>query len=81
MSLSVFEAVAEAKVVVAGDVILDRFIEGEVTKISPEAPVGVLTYRRESVKLGGAANVAANLAAYGAAVSLFGAVGDDADGR
>ncbi len=66
------------RVVVAGDVMLDRFIWGDVDRISPEAPVPVVRVARESVHLGGAANVAANLAALGARVSLVGLVGEDA---
>ena len=57
---------------------LDRFIVGTVTRISPEAPVPVVRYRSEHVRLGGAANVAHNLAALGARVSLVGIVGRDA---
>ncbi len=69
---------AGAKVVVVGDVMLDRFIWGEVERISPEAPVPVVRVSRESVRLGGAANVAANLARLGADVLLVGLVGADA---
>ena len=65
-------------VLVVGDVMLDRFIVGMVTRISPEAPVPVVRYRSEHVRLGGAANVAHNLAALGAHVSLVGVVGEDA---
>ncbi len=63
---------------VAGDVILDEFVWGRVDRISPEAPVPVVEVSRESVHLGGAANVAANLAALGARVTLLGVVGADA---
>lgn len=66
------------RVVVVGDVMLDRFIVGRVTRISPEAPVPVVTFQSEFVRLGGAANVAHNLAALGATVSLVGVVGSDA---
>ncbi len=65
-------------ILVVGDVMLDRFIVGTVTRISPEAPVPVVRYRSEHVRLGGAANVAHNLAALGARVSLVGVVGEDA---
>jgi D-beta-D-heptose 7-phosphate kinase/D-beta-D-heptose 1-phosphate adenosyltransferase len=65
-------------VLVVGDVMLDRFIVGDVTRISPEAPVPVVRFRHEYVRLGGAANVAQNLAALGASVHLVGLVGDDA---
>jgi len=62
---------------VVGDVMLDRFIVGRVTRISPEAPVPIVRFESEHVRLGGAANVAHNLAALGARVSLVGIVGDD----
>jgi len=65
---------------VVGDVMLDRFIVGRVTRISPEAPVPIVRFESEHVRLGGAANVAHNLAALGARVSLVGIVGDDAAG-
>jgi D-beta-D-heptose 7-phosphate kinase/D-beta-D-heptose 1-phosphate adenosyltransferase len=66
------------RVLVAGDVILDRFIVGTVTRISPEAPVPVVHFRSEFARLGGAANVAANLSLLGAQVALVGLVGTDA---
>ena len=64
-------------VLVVGDVMLDRFIVGRVSRISPEAPVPVVLFQREYARLGGAANVAHNLAALGARVSLVGVVGTD----
>lgn len=66
------------RVLVAGDVMLDRFIVGKVSRISPEAPVPVVRFQSEHVRLGGAANVAHNLAALGARVALVGLVGTDA---
>ena len=65
-------------VLVVGDVMLDRFIVGHVTRISPEAPVPVVRFQSEHARLGGAANVAHNLSALGARVSLVGVVGADA---
>jgi D-beta-D-heptose 7-phosphate kinase/D-beta-D-heptose 1-phosphate adenosyltransferase len=65
---------------VAGDVMLDRFVWGKVTRISPEAPVPVVTIEREDHHLGGAANVARNLASLGAAPLLLGVVGEDEAG-
>jgi len=65
-------------VLVVGDVMLDRFIVGRVTRISPEAPVPIVRFESEHVRLGGAANVAHNLATLGARVSLVGITGDDA---
>ncbi len=63
---------------VVGDVMLDRFVYGDVDRISPEAPVPVVEVEREVVRLGGAANVAHNLRALGADVDLVGVVGTDA---
>ncbi len=69
-------------VLVAGDVMLDRFIVGDVTRISPEAPVPVLRFGSEHARLGGAANVAHNVAALGGRPILVGLVGrDDAAAR
>jgi len=67
--------------VVLGDVMLDEFLWGEVTRISPEAPVPVVDIRRESTHLGGAANVFANLIALGAKACVVGVVGDDFAGE
>jgi D-beta-D-heptose 7-phosphate kinase/D-beta-D-heptose 1-phosphate adenosyltransferase len=67
-------------VVVLGDLMLDRFIWGRVSRISPEAPVPVVEVTSESVLLGGAGNVFLNLVSLGASVSLCGVVGDDAPG-
>jgi D-beta-D-heptose 7-phosphate kinase/D-beta-D-heptose 1-phosphate adenosyltransferase len=64
---------------VIGDFMLDRYLTGEVARISPEAPIPVVRFRSETVRLGGAGNVARNLRALGAGVSAIGLVGDDAD--
>lgn len=66
-----------ARVLVVGDVMLDRFVYGGVERISPEAPIPVMQAERELAMPGGAGNVARNIAALGAQVSLFGLVGDD----
>jgi len=71
----------ERNVLVLGDVMLDEFVWGDVTRISPEAPVPVVDVRRESMHLGGAANVLANLVALGARGSVVGVVGNDAAGE
>jgi len=68
------------KILVAGDVILDRFIHGTVTRISPEAPIPVVEVAEERVLPGGAANVARNIQALGGQALLFGAIGDDQNG-
>jgi D-beta-D-heptose 7-phosphate kinase/D-beta-D-heptose 1-phosphate adenosyltransferase len=69
---------AGQRVLVLGDVMLDHFLVGRVSRISPEAPVPVVQFSREEFRLGGAANVAANVAALGGACDLVGVVGDDA---
>jgi D-beta-D-heptose 7-phosphate kinase/D-beta-D-heptose 1-phosphate adenosyltransferase len=68
-------------VLVFGDVMLDEFVWGDVTRISPEAPVPVVEIRRESARLGGAANVLANLVALGARAQVVGVVGHDRAGE
>jgi len=68
-------------VLVVGDLMLDRFVWGDVSRISPEAPVPVVHVRRETAALGGAGNVAANLAALGASVSIAGILGGDDTGK
>jgi len=68
---------SETRVVVAGDVMLDRYLFGSTGRISPEAPVPVVHVQETDDRPGGAANVAVNLAALGAATSLVGVVGKD----
>jgi rfaE bifunctional protein kinase chain/domain len=70
----------ESRVVVVGDIMLDRYLIGDTERLSPEAPVPVVTVRERHAALGGAANVAANVAALGARCLLVGTVGDDVDG-
>ena len=74
-------AMRDVTIVVLGDVMLDEFVWGDVTRISPEAPVPVVDIRRESVHLGGAANVLSNLTALGAKACVIGVVGSDAAGN
>ncbi|NYT85709.1 D-glycero-beta-D-manno-heptose-7-phosphate kinase [Pollutimonas harenae] len=74
------EAVSRVKVLVAGDIMLDRYWFGEVDRISPEAPVPVVRVARREDRLGGAANVARNIVALGAQASLLGIVGGDEAG-
>ena len=71
----------DRRVVVYGDIMLDEFVWGDVTRISPEAPVPVVEVKRESVRLGGAANVLANLVALGVRATLVGVVGRDRAGE
>jgi D-glycero-beta-D-manno-heptose-7-phosphate kinase len=70
-----------ATVLVIGDVMLDRFLVGRVTRISPEAPVPVVAFDHETHRMGGAANVAHNVRALGGAADLVGVVGPDDAGR
>jgi D-beta-D-heptose 7-phosphate kinase/D-beta-D-heptose 1-phosphate adenosyltransferase len=70
-----------ARVAVLGDVMLDRYFWGEVERISPEAPVPVVRVTRRSRRLGGAANVAANLRALGASAEVVSVRGADREGR
>lgn len=72
---------ATPRVLVVGDVMLDRYWHGEVDRISPEAPVPVVAVTRIDDQLGGAANVARNLVALGTQVKLLSAVGDDEAGQ
>jgi D-glycero-beta-D-manno-heptose-7-phosphate kinase len=78
-----FSKLRKARILVAGDVMLDRYWFGDVSRISPEAPVPVVKIEAERTKEvpGGAANVAVNAAALGAKVSLLSVVGDDEPGR
>jgi rfaE bifunctional protein kinase chain/domain len=69
------------KVLVIGDAMLDNYIWGETTRISPEAPVPVVGVKRESARLGGAANVADNIRALGGEPLLVAVIGDDEGGR
>ena len=70
-----------ARVLVVGDVMLDRYVFGEVSRISPEAPVPVVRVVREEERPGGAGNVARNAAALGAQVTLLSVIGDDEIGE
>jgi rfaE bifunctional protein kinase chain/domain len=79
--LSALDLIASTPILVAGDVILDRYVWGKVERISPEAPVPVVEVVRMEDRLGGAANVVRNLAAIGAKPVMCGVVGDDADGQ
>jgi D-beta-D-heptose 7-phosphate kinase/D-beta-D-heptose 1-phosphate adenosyltransferase len=73
----ILNAARERRVVVLGDVMLDEFIWGDVSRISPEAPVPVVDVKRESTHLGGAANVLANLLSLGANGCVVGIIGND----
>ncbi len=71
----------QARLLVVGDVMLDRYWFGDTERISPEAPVPVVLVSKDDERLGGAANVARNAASIGAKISILGVVGDDEPGR
>src|SRR3954462_13878190 len=75
------QAASKSRVLVMGDVMLDQFIWGHVSRISPEAPVPVVDFVRESFMPGGAANVARNLSALQVSAELFGIIGRDEGGK
>lgn len=75
------DTLSQARVLVVGDVMLDRYWYGEVDRISPEAPVPVVHIKREEERNGGAANVAYNVVTLGARSSLLTVVGDDEAGH
>src|SRR4029079_3304462 len=77
----ILHTLRERKVLVLGDVMLDEFVWGDVRRISTEGPVPVVDVRRESVHLGGAANVLANLVSLGAHGWVVGVVGNDFAGE
>ena len=70
-----------AKIIVVGDIFVDKYWHGPAERISPEAPVPVVKIENEEKRLGGAANVASNLSALGCDVTLVGFVGNDIEGN
>jgi D-beta-D-heptose 7-phosphate kinase/D-beta-D-heptose 1-phosphate adenosyltransferase len=78
---NLLKKIAGLRLLVVGDAMLDHYIWGDATRISPEAPVPVVKRDRETNTVGGAANVAANAAALGAGVELVGAIGRDENGE
>ena len=81
MTAAMRSAARKSRVLVVGDVMLDRYWFGDVHRISPEAPVPVVKVERSDERLGGAANVARNAAALGAQTTLLSVVGDDEPGQ
>jgi rfaE bifunctional protein kinase chain/domain len=81
MPQDIFQEFSNLHVVVVGDVMLDNYRWGDVERISPEAPVPVVSIRKAESRLGGAANVAVNCKALGARVSVASVIGNDEDGR
>jgi D-beta-D-heptose 7-phosphate kinase/D-beta-D-heptose 1-phosphate adenosyltransferase len=78
---AVVDALPGARVLCVGDVMLDRFVYGQVERISPEAPIPILRVERERSMLGGAGNVVRNLAVLGAETCFVSVIGDDPAGR
>lgn len=78
---AVFEQLQGKRVVIIGDVILDRYVWGDVKRISPEAPVPVFETMTEDIGCGGAANVAQNVASLGGNAVLVGVIGEDREGE
>ncbi len=76
----IFNASNDKKIFIIGDVMLDRYLLGDVNRISPEAPVQVFDIRESEYKLGGAANVSYNVRTLGANPFLIGVIGNDAEG-
>jgi len=72
---------SQLKILVIGDLMLDKYLFGKVTRISPEAPVPIVDVYEEDARLGGAANVALNLQSLGVTPVLVGAIGDDSNGK
>lgn len=77
----IFEDFNSLNVLIIGDVMLDSYIWGAVERISPEAPVPIVTVKKKDFRLGGAANVALNVASLGAKPILCALIGDDDDGK
>jgi D-beta-D-heptose 7-phosphate kinase/D-beta-D-heptose 1-phosphate adenosyltransferase len=75
------ERAAGQRVACVGDLMIDRFVYGEVTRVSPEAPIPVMARGRELMMLGGSGNVARNVAALGGETALVGVIGSDSEGR
>ncbi len=79
--IEILELFKEKKIAVIGDMMLDEYIIGDVTRISPEAPVPVVAVKKERFVLGGAANVVNNLSNLGVEVYAFGVIGNDNNGE
>ncbi|MCZ6598422.1 MAG: D-glycero-beta-D-manno-heptose-7-phosphate kinase [Planctomycetota bacterium] len=79
--LRVLDGLGIPRILIVGDLILDRYVTGDVSRISPEAPIPILSARTSDERLGGAGNVAANLRAMEAEVEILGVVGDDPLGQ
>ena len=78
---ALFGSFNHTKIGVVGDIMLDTYWWGSVDRISPEAPVPIVSLQRKETRVGGAANVALNLCALGAPTTLFAVIGKDAEGK
>ena len=79
--LKIIDKFKNKKIAIVGDLMLDHYIWGRVSRVSPEAPVPVVDVEKENFQFGGAANVAANIKSLGGIPIIFGVVGDDAKGE
>jgi len=79
--IELLQNLPQTRVALVGDLMLDRYVYGNAERLSPEAPVPVLHFHHEDLRVGGAGSVAANLIALGAKVRVVGLVGDDDAGR
>ncbi|MBO0332729.1 D-glycero-beta-D-manno-heptose-7-phosphate kinase [Sneathiella sp. CAU 1612] len=79
--LNILDKVSSVDVLVVGDVMLDRFVYGSTARISPEAPIPILSITHQSQMLGGAGNVVRNIASLGGKARLISVIGEDAEGR
>ena len=77
----IFEQFTQKRILVLGDVMIDAYLQGKVSRVSPEAPVPIVNLTKRDARLGGAANVALNLMSLGAKAVLCGVVGNDRDGE
>jgi rfaE bifunctional protein kinase chain/domain len=81
MAQDIFNLFSLKRILVLGDVMIDAYLEGKVNRISPEAPVPILSFENEEKRLGGAANVAINLSCLGATTIMASVIGDDENGK
>ncbi|HSV13536.1 MAG TPA: PfkB family carbohydrate kinase, partial [Tepidisphaeraceae bacterium] len=79
--IELVESLPRSRVVLIGDLMVDRYLYGNAERLSPEAPVPVLHFQKQELRLGGAGSVAANLAALGSVVSSVGVIGRDEVGQ
>tara|TARA_Y100000034_G_C6898257_1_gene414635 strand:+ start:145 stop:1881 length:1737 start_codon:yes stop_codon:yes gene_type:complete len=77
----VIDKFSEKKILVIGDVMLDSYLQGNVSRVSPEAPIPVINVTDKKYKVGGAVNVASNVVSLGGSASIFGFVGEDREGQ